>query len=176
MAHEWDSICPGTRYAAKHNWPRPFIEPSGTPSMVSLLHEPKLCEQVQGGTDALLRIGEKLLEWTDTDPSLDTILTKVSLYWFTQCLPSSLYPYRQLFGARAQRFGTPNTEFKYFDKPTGFSFFPYELSPGIKEVLEKSCNLVSYRQHEHGGHFAALEQPEELWGDVEEYARIAWKV
>ncbi|KAL1606169.1 hypothetical protein SLS60_003570 [Paraconiothyrium brasiliense] len=114
-------------------------------------------------------IGEKFLEWSDTDPSLDIILTNVSLYWFTQSLPRSLYPYRQIFG-------TSRPVFKYLDKPTGFSFFPYELSPGIKHVLEKNCNLVCYRQHEQGGHFAALEKPEELWGDVEEFTKLAWKV
>lgn len=28
---------------------------------------------------------------------------------------------------------------------------------------------------EKGGHFAALEKPKELWGDVEEFVGIAWK-
>ncbi|KAH7396477.1 epoxide hydrolase-like protein [Pyrenochaeta sp. MPI-SDFR-AT-0127] len=114
-------------------------------------------------------IGEKFLEWTDEDPSLDSILTNVSLYWFTQSFPRSIYPYRQLFG-------TSGTKFEYLKKPTGFSFYPYELFPGIKHVLEKNCNLVFYRQHEHGGHFAALEMPQELWDDVEEFVGKVWKV
>jgi pimeloyl-ACP methyl ester carboxylesterase len=115
------------------------------------------------------RIGEKFLEWTDEDPSLDTILTNVSLYWFTNGFPRSIYPYRQLFG-------TSRAHFEYISKPTGFSFFPYELFPGIKSVLEKNCNLVFYRQHDQGGHFAALERPAELWADVQEFADKAWKV
>lgn len=115
-------------------------------------------------------IGEKFLEWTDEDPSLDDILTNVSLYWFTSCFPRSIYPYRQLFGA-AQRVKYVKT-----DKPTGFSFFPYELAPGVRYILEKHCNLVSYIQHERGGHFAALERPRELWADVEEFVGKAWKV
>ncbi|KAF1944653.1 epoxide hydrolase-like protein [Clathrospora elynae] len=114
-------------------------------------------------------IGEKFLEWTDKDLSLDTILTNISLYWFTACFPSSIYPYRQIFGPS-------RIEFKDSGKPTGFSFFPYELQPGIKSALEKDCNLIFYKQHEHGGHFAALEQPEALWGDVEEFVAKAWKV
>lgn len=65
---------------------------------------------------------------------------------------------------------------QHVKKPTGFSFFPYELMPGIKEVIEKSANLVYYKQHERGGHFAALERPKELWGDVEEFVGEAWKV
>jgi hypothetical protein len=43
-------------------------------------------------------------------------------------------------------------------------------------VLEKNCNLVFYRQHDQGGHFAALERPAELWADVQEFAGKAWKV
>lgn len=62
----------------------------------------------------------------------------------------------------------------YIEKPVGFSFFPYELFPGIKHVLEKNANIVTYEQHESGGHFAALEKPEELWEDVEKYVKVAW--
>lgn len=44
----------------------------------------------------IFRIGEKFLEWTDdaTTPDLDTILTNVSLYWFTGSFPrsSKYYP------------------------------------------------------------------------------------
>lgn len=40
------------------------------------------------------RIGEKFLAWTEEDPSLDTILTSVSLYWLTDTFPRSIYPYR----------------------------------------------------------------------------------
>ncbi|KAF2033047.1 epoxide hydrolase-like protein [Setomelanomma holmii] len=114
-------------------------------------------------------IGEKFVEWTDETPHLDHILTNISLYWFTGGFARSIYPYRQLF--RASR-----SHFEYINKPTGFSFFPHELFPGIKNVLEKNCDLVTYRQHEKGGHFAALERPEELWADVEEFVGVAWKV
>jgi microsomal epoxide hydrolase len=113
-------------------------------------------------------IGEKFLDWTDKDPPLTTILTNISLYWFTSSFPSSIYPYRQLHGP-------DSTKLTYLSKPTGFSFFPLELFPGIKAPLEKNCNLVTYEQHEHGGHFAALECPEELWGDVKKYVEKAWE-
>lgn len=63
---------------------------------------------------------------------------------------------------------------KYISKPVGFSFFPYELFPGIRHVLEKSANLVRYEQHGEGGHFAALEMPRELWGDVEGFVGEVW--
>ncbi|ORY12398.1 epoxide hydrolase-like protein [Clohesyomyces aquaticus] len=114
-------------------------------------------------------IGEKMLEWTDTDPPLDAILTNVSLYWFTQGFPRSIYPYRG--------FSDPKRKpFEYLKTPLGVSFFPYELMPAIKSYVEKEGNLVHYKQHEKGGHFAALERPGDLLEDVEEFVKVVWKV
>lgn len=104
---------------------------------------------------------------SDEDPPLETILTNISLYWFTASFARSIYPYREIFG---------QIKLHKLEKPTGFSFFPYELFPGIKSVIQKHANLITYKQHEHGGHFAALERPKELWEDVEEFAGKAWKV
>jgi hypothetical protein len=42
------------------------------------------------------RIGEKFLDWTDEDPPLDTILESVTLYWLTDTISRSIYPYRQV--------------------------------------------------------------------------------
>lgn len=39
-------------------------------------------------------IGEKFLEWTDEDPSLDQILDSVTLYWLTETFARCIYPYR----------------------------------------------------------------------------------
>jgi microsomal epoxide hydrolase len=41
-------------------------------------------------------IGEKFLEWSDVDPSLDTILESVMLYWLTEAFPRAIYPYREV--------------------------------------------------------------------------------
>ena len=41
-------------------------------------------------------IGEKFLAWTDQDPSIDTILKSVTLYWLTDTFPSSIYSYRHV--------------------------------------------------------------------------------
>lgn len=110
-------------------------------------------------------VGEKFLAWTDpsTTPSVNTILADVTLYWLTGCYPTSIYPYRR----------TGNTT--YVDKPVGFSWFPYEVAPIPKAWFEKTGNVVFYRAHEAGGHFAALERPQTLLTDVEEWAKTAWK-
>jgi microsomal epoxide hydrolase len=42
-------------------------------------------------------------------------------------------------------------------------------------VQENEQNLVFSARHESGGHFAAMEKPELLWGDVEAFVQKAWK-
>lgn len=37
-----------------------------------------------------------MIDWSDETPSIETILGNVSLYWFTGCYPSSIYPYREV--------------------------------------------------------------------------------
>jgi len=110
-------------------------------------------------------IGEKFMAWTDpsTTPSVNTILSDITLYWLTGCYPTSIYTYRE------------GKKVKHVDKPTGYSYFPYELSPVPKAWAARTANLAFFRAHEKGGHFAALERPETLWADVEEWVKMAWK-
>ena len=123
-------------------------------------------------------IGEKYLEWTDKDPSLETILDSVTLYFLTDTFSRCIYPYRENFGPkRDPEASKPKSKaFNAGTKPMGFSWFPFELIPMPKSWTEQSTdNLVFYKSHERGGHFAALEGPQVLWGDVEEFAAKAWK-
>ncbi|KAI1460987.1 Alpha/Beta hydrolase protein [Annulohypoxylon moriforme] len=128
-------------------------------------------------------IGEKILEWTDEDPPLEKILESVTLYWLTDTLPRAMYHNR---GA-----GNPDEKPKiarisvvtklaalklpYIEKPCGYSYFAHEIVPIPKSWAAQSCNLVSFNQHESGGHFPAMEKPNELLADVEEYIKTAWK-
>lgn len=121
-------------------------------------------------------IAEKFLEWSDpaTAPSLTTILTDVSLYWFTNRFASSIYTYRQDFSSRDPGYFHAQKEY-YVRKPLGYSYFPCELMPIPRKWAEGTGELRFFRAHENGGHFAALERPETLWGDVEEFVKGAWK-
>jgi microsomal epoxide hydrolase len=57
----------------------------------------------------------------------------------------------------------------------GYSWFPKELAPIPRSWAATTGNLVFYREHDKGGHFAALEQSETLLGDVEEFLAQVWK-
>lgn len=61
------------------------------------------------------------------------------------------------------------------NKPLGYSFFPKELFPVPGSWATKVGDLVSYSKHQSGGHFAAMEKPNELLADVEAYVSKAWK-
>jgi microsomal epoxide hydrolase len=110
-------------------------------------------------------IAEKFLAWSDpaSAPPLDAILAHVSLYCLAGCYPSSIYSYRDA------------VEAAFVDKPTGYSWFPFELMPVPRAWAERTANVVHFNAHERGGHFAALEVPEALWADVEAYVELAWK-
>lgn len=111
-------------------------------------------------------IGEKYLEWSDEDPSLDAILEAVSLYWFTETIPRCLYPYRQNFEGVQHR---PDAPGLYVKKPFGYSLFPKEIYPCPKAWVETTGTMSFFRQHEAGGHFAAMERPADMKRDMEEF-------
>lgn len=119
-------------------------------------------------------IGEKFLDWTDEDPPLDTILKAVTLYWLTDTFPRSIYPYRQLFTPGVIGAHEKPAWHMPKGKPFGYSWFPKEIAPMPKSWVETTGEVTFYRQHEHGGHFAAVEQPDVLLKDIEEFVAESW--
>ncbi|KAJ4328123.1 hypothetical protein N0V84_001492 [Fusarium piperis] len=128
-------------------------------------------------------IGEKILAWTDQDPPLDKILETVTLYWLTDTYPRAMYHNRGMGNPdetpKIARISVltnlTHVQLPYVAKPCGYSLFAHEVFPVPKSWAAKTCNLVYFNQHEHGGHFGAMERPKELLADVEEYVRKVWK-
>ncbi|KAK0631137.1 Alpha/Beta hydrolase protein [Bombardia bombarda] len=118
-------------------------------------------------------MGEKFIEWSDNrDPlSLDTILAAVSFYWYTGCFGRALWSYRVLTPVIGGGIvDLPIT----FTKPFGYSAFPHELSTLPKSWADFLFpdNLVFYRRHDVGGHFAALQEPAAFLGDIEDFVAV----
>jgi pimeloyl-ACP methyl ester carboxylesterase len=112
---------------------------------------------------------EKFAAWTDGDPvdaiGLDRLLDDVSVYWFTATATSSARMYWEM--ARAPQEREPRV-----DVPTGVSLFPHEIfQPPRAWVQRQLTDLRAWREHDSGGHFAALERPAELVADVREFFR-----
>ncbi|CAK1356652.1 unnamed protein product [Cercospora beticola] len=119
----------------------------------------------------LIWIGEKFLEWVDEPLSLNDILDSVSLYWFTETFPRAIYPYRQFFGPTPEAIPLKH----HVSKPLGYSWFPKEIAPIPKAWVATTGNLVWHKQHTKGGHFAAMEGPQVLLQDIEEFISAVWK-
>lgn len=115
-------------------------------------------------------IAEKFAEWTDSpEPAggvdRDRLLTNVSVYWFTATAGSSARLYYE--AARSGQWGRPARS----TAPTGVAVFPKEIAPAIRRFAEPDNNIVHWSEFDRGGHFAAMEAPELLVGDVRAFFR-----
>ncbi|KAI5848525.1 epoxide hydrolase hyl1 [Morchella snyderi] len=109
-------------------------------------------------------VGEKLLEWTDEDPSTEAVLRLVTLWWFTKTAARAIYPYRQVFQ-------NPDSAKTVWKKPVGYSMFPKEIVPTCKiwAEFETGGKMVWFKEHETGGHFTAMEKPKVLAEELVEF-------
>jgi pimeloyl-ACP methyl ester carboxylesterase len=114
-------------------------------------------------------IAEKFREWTDSEQfpedavDRDQMLTNVMLYWLTGTAGSSARLYREsaLSWGRQERSTVP----------TGVAVFPRDLVSPIRRFAERSNNIVHWSEFDRGGHFAAMEEPDLLVGDVRAFFR-----
>jgi pimeloyl-ACP methyl ester carboxylesterase len=114
-------------------------------------------------------IVEKFKEWTDPAAELpedavdrDVMLTNVSVYWLTGTATSSARLYfegRASWGQQATR----------SEVPSGVAVFPGDF--GIRSIAERDDNVVHWSEFDRGGHFAAMEVPDLLVGDVRTFFR-----
>jgi pimeloyl-ACP methyl ester carboxylesterase len=127
----------------------------------------------------LVWVGEKYLELAHPGTTLvagtpaceaweEAILTTVCLYYFSGCMMTSMLPYFE--NVKHAGFG----EFVLREEnrircPLGFTSYMYDSRPGTRRGVERSGNLVWYREVDEGGHFAALECPEGFVGDLREF-------
>jgi epoxide hydrolase len=115
-------------------------------------------------------ITEKFGEWTDgglPDEAVDRdqLLTNVTLYWLTGTAGSSARLYYE--AAHSRSWGPPATS----AAPTGVAVFPREIAPPVRRFAELSNNIVHWSEFDRGGHFAAMEVPDLLTGDVRDFFR-----
>ncbi|KAL2815501.1 Alpha/Beta hydrolase protein [Aspergillus granulosus] len=118
-------------------------------------------------------LGEKFLEWPDAPFPSETILELVTLYWLTDTYPRAIHPYRENTLSPHEVTALLTTDF-YIHKPLGFSYFPKELMPVPRSWIAKTGNLVYFKEHTEGGHFAALERPKEIKEDLAEFISQVW--
>jgi len=119
-------------------------------------------------------IVEKFRAWSDCDGDLekcfsrDEILTNVMIYWVTQTIDSSFFPYYDLANAGALRWisETVKTWLASSAVPAGFALFPKDLGKPPREWAERFFHVRRWTEMPRGGHFAAMEQPDLLVQDI----------
>ncbi|WP_370942999.1 epoxide hydrolase family protein [Amycolatopsis sp. cg5] len=89
----------------------------------------------------------------------DRLLTTVMLYWLTGTFASSTRLYREsaVWGAEPDDSGVP----------TACAVFPGDNTD--RETAERQNTMVHWSEFDRGGHFAAMEAPDLLAGDIREF-------
>ena len=136
-------------------------------------------------------IAEKFHEWTDPaqvapDEAVDRdqLLTNVSLYWFTRSGASTAHAvydgmraWRAFAAQQVAAAGEPGAEGSGSDSgweapagpPTGVAVFAADTT--IRSLLDRDGTIAHWSEFERGGHFAAMEAPDLLAGDLQAFFR-----
>src|SRR5712664_88629 len=141
------------------NWQ--FVVPTEIVRNLSQLTWPQTIEYALADSPAgqAMWIYEKFCSWTDNTGSpedtlsRDQMLDNISLYWFTNTAASSA------------RIDWENTDASFsggkLSLPVAATVFPREIYRAPKSWAEQTySNLIYWNEAEHGGHFAAFEQPD----------------
>ncbi len=123
-------------------------------------------------------IVEKFAEWTDPIHKLpeeavdrDQLLTNVSLYWFTGSGASSAHAVYD--GVQAWKAMLAHQDSGGWGDvqgpPTGVAVFGAETA--IKSLADPAGKIEHWKEYERGGHFAAMEVPDLLAGDLRTFFR-----
>jgi pimeloyl-ACP methyl ester carboxylesterase len=118
-------------------------------------------------------IVEKFRSWSDCNGAIenaiprDRMLADIALYWFTGAIGSSFWPYyARLHGSAILPAG------EKISVPTGYAQFPREMLKPPRRAAERVfTDIRRWSVMPKGGHFAALEQPELLAGEVQAFFR-----
>ena len=111
---------------------------------------------------------ERFKEWThaaevpEDAVDRDQLLTNVMLYWLTGTAGASARLYYE--NLHAGSFGQPPGT-----TPTGVAVFAEDYA--IRRYGERGHHIVHWTEFDRGGHFAAMEAPDLLVGDVRSFFR-----
>jgi len=124
-------------------------------------------------------IVDKFHEWSDCDGDLETcftrdeLLTNVMVYWTTGTITSSFLPYYDFTSSGALRWMVEGVKQWIGSSavPSAFALFPKDISQPPREWAERFFNVQRWTEMPRGGHFAAMEQPDLLVGEIRAFFR-----
>jgi epoxide hydrolase len=115
-------------------------------------------------------IADIFKEWTDSSDvpedavDREALLTNVMLYWLTGTAGSSARYYKE----GLETWGEPEPPSPV---PTAVAVFPRDNFVPIRRLAEANHNIVRWTEFDRGGHFAAMEEPDLVIGDLRESFR-----
>jgi pimeloyl-ACP methyl ester carboxylesterase len=113
---------------------------------------------------------EKFHDWSHGELDRDLLLATVSLYWFTGSGASTalaMYDGMQAWKAfAAQQEAQPETP-EESGPPIGVAVFAADST--IRSLMDPAGKIKHWSEFDRGGHFAAMEEPELLAGDIREF-------
>ncbi len=122
-------------------------------------------------------IVEKFRDWTDGNGlpedavDRDQMLTDVTIYWLTRTAGTSAQFYRET-SANLPTAPPPAQAPAPMPVPLAVSVFPREMFLPVRRLADAMFpGIVQWTEHDRGGHFAAMEQPELLVGDLRRFVR-----
>ncbi|KZV81616.1 alpha/beta-hydrolase [Exidia glandulosa HHB12029] len=126
----------------------------------------------------LTYIGSKFYEWSDpTVFQPQDLIETVALYYLTRSFYTSVMIYHQSRDVTWDMVGNSHKwKVANPDNKLGFSNFPYEIGAAPEALFKGLANLVMYKIHDVGGHFAALDEPTHFVFDIRELTRSNWPV
>ena len=113
---------------------------------------------------------EKFHEWMDVahyKMSDDEILTFVMMHWMQGATPGLRY-YKMAFAEEGEA-SIKDAFTIYLGTPIGLSRFPKEIMMPPSDWVSSVANEQFRREHDKGGHFAAVECPELLVQDLRDW-------
>lgn len=105
---------------------------------------------------------EKYHAWSEWPLlTMDDILDCMTLYWMTNTACTSIRAYH------GNTFTLPPLE--KISAPTAIAAFPYDVLSPPREWVERNYPVIMYTEMPHGGHFTALEQPEDFAENISQF-------
>lgn len=113
---------------------------------------------------------EKFRTWSDCDGDVFAVhdrnrfCTNLMLYWLTNTAGSA----SRIYFEHLHSTGGPTPQ--RVDVPMGGAIFPKEIYKASRRWAEARFRVVHWSEFDRGGHFAALERPDDLIGEIRAFA------
>jgi epoxide hydrolase len=124
----------------------------------------------------LAYIVEKFKDWTDSSRvpedavDRDQLLTIVTIYWLTATAGSSAQLYYE--SAEHLPINAQVGRFPSLSVPLGVAVFPHAAFVAIRRFAERDFStIIHWTEYDHGGHYAAMEEPDLFVDDVRAFGR-----